>query len=397
MKQEEYDQLDELDKIIYNYTYKEIKIYGENTFEELLKKYPNNEEMKVYRGINFATRLDYYKFMKKFNEDGGFIKKNVLTGFSPSMETAVDFALSSKTYFPTMDIIQRESIRLNKSEYISGFCGILLTTKIKENTVIDLRNTGFQCESEVLFRPSTLIKCELKVFDSFENTINNNNFNINEYILNVNDTNDPIFNYITINHAEKINKESSNHILKLCIKKIKDNESKIDFIHETDFFAIAEEKKYKNYRLHQIEKNYTIYVPSSIEVYEKRGCFRIDDYSKIDSIANELVEKFLKIHKELKEKNPEIKFKNYGSISWFVQFTEEKLKNKYKEEIINPKGSEYHDLNNKFKDLNKNLSEKEKLDLIENIKKDIKSVLEGIISDNIPNKNKITKRLSKKD
>ena len=154
------DELDNLDNTLRNYTKEERNIYQEEKFEGLLSRYPLKEDATVYRGINFSTRLQYHRFMKKFNKLEGYLTSNA-AGFSRDYDTALDFAETTKTYYPTLETLQAEDKRNKEAELMTGYCGIIIKSEVKAGEVIDVNASTFSVEDEVLFRPNTVIKSEI--------------------------------------------------------------------------------------------------------------------------------------------------------------------------------------------------------------------------------------------
>ena len=94
------------------------------------------------------------------------------------------------------------------SQTLSGYCGVVLKTTIKKGEAVDVNSSKYGIEDEILVEPQKNVKVEVEVINSLKHQVNQKDFNINEYIQNCNNTSDPLFKYITLNQAEKINNES---------------------------------------------------------------------------------------------------------------------------------------------------------------------------------------------
>lgn len=153
-----------------SYTKDENPIYLESDFNAMLAEWPNEEDITVYRGINFSTKEKYEDFLKELKATGGY-RSSESAGFSPRYDTTYDFSTTTKTYFPTMHVVMEEAKRNVQGEKIAGYCGVILTTTAKRGTVVDVNSSGEGVESEVLFRPNELIKCEVFKVKSFKELV----------------------------------------------------------------------------------------------------------------------------------------------------------------------------------------------------------------------------------
>jgi hypothetical protein len=393
------------DKALHNYVKEEMNIYSKNTFEELKGYYGNTEDLTIYRGVNFKTRLEYHRFMKKINEDEGYIS-NSAAGFSRLKDTAMDFAETTKTYYPSLETMQAEDKRRREGEQVSGYCGILLKTTIKKYEGIDVNRSPYGIEDEILLEPSKLIKCEVEVVKNYRNLVNQKDFDINEYIQKCNNTKDPIFNFITINYSERINNDSANHILCLCVHTEEEKDTLIEnrlnkknsretLIHNGDNLTVIMNPEYETLsRDAEIVDKYYFHTPSNIQKYEELGCFRPDQYKKIKDISNNILMDFLEVHHSLGQKE---NIHSLYDISWFAKFANDSMKDTYQQNVLNKKGSEYHDLNDNIRDINhSDLTRAEKEERIKEYSDNITGVLNKILEQKMDKPTQKTKRLSAK-
>ena len=56
-----------------SYTKDENPIYLESDFNAMLAEWPNEEDITVYRGINFSTKEKYEDFLKELKATGGYM------------------------------------------------------------------------------------------------------------------------------------------------------------------------------------------------------------------------------------------------------------------------------------------------------------------------------------
>lgn len=54
--------MNDSDKILSDYTRNELNIYSKEDYEAILKRWPNDQDMIVYRGVNFPTQKNMMIF-----------------------------------------------------------------------------------------------------------------------------------------------------------------------------------------------------------------------------------------------------------------------------------------------------------------------------------------------
>jgi len=228
----------DIHEILRNYTHNESPIFSKQAYQEMLSRWPNEEEMEVYRGINFPTKKAYDDFIQKFEENGGYLTSSA-SGFAKSLETAEDFASTTKTYFPTLAIMERESARQAMHEEVTGYCGVIIKTTIKPNQVVDVTRSEHAIEDEVLFPPESVIKSELIPVKTYKQTVEAEGFNLNKYVQN-HSLENGICMYIVANHSKDLSSKSRRHLLDGMLKKI-ENQSN-DYGSDIDVLDSGNEK-----------------------------------------------------------------------------------------------------------------------------------------------------------
>jgi hypothetical protein len=397
----EFSRLDKADQTLYRYTKDERNFYNADVYNQLLEKYSNKENITVYRGVNFKSRLQYHKFMKKFNKDGGYITSNA-AGFAKSYDTAEDFAETTKTFFVNLDVMKAEGERQSRGDKMTGFCGIVLKTTIKAGDCVDVTLSNFAVEDEVLFSPNSLIKCEVEIIDNYQTIVNDKNFSMNKYIQECNELNDPILNYITINHSDRINNVSASHLLELCLpseetlEKRKNNylkNSDREIVFDSKYLSVIKDYEYPSLRdFDKKEEFYHVTCPSSIMTYEDRGCFRPEQYKKIKEISSDMLLSFMECHYDLGQQE---KIKSLKQLSWFSKFASSHLKDLYESTVLTRHGATYGELGDKGRSLNgKGLSREEMTSEVNKISEEIQKTLKSIISEQVPKITRKSKALS---
>lgn len=201
-----------IETILRNYTKEEHPIYSVSDYEEMKRRWPNEEDIEVYRGINFETESQLASFMKEFEENGGYVQ-GAAAGFAKTMTTAIGFASTTKTYFPTLEVIERDAIRRTLFEEMTGIGGLILKTTVKAGEVVDVTLSGQSIEDEVLFKPGQLIKCEIQRLKNFQDIVKEPDFDKDKYVQENNYKNNKLANFIIGNYGSQLSEESKNKII----------------------------------------------------------------------------------------------------------------------------------------------------------------------------------------
>jgi hypothetical protein len=362
-----------------SYTKDEQPIYQINDFNEMLAEWPNEEDITVYRGINFATREKYTDFLKELKQNGGYISA-VCAGFSQSYETAYNFSTTTKTYFPTLEVIMEEAKRNVQGEKIAGYCGVILTALAPKGTVIDVDISGQGVESEVLFAPDQLIKCDVLKVKSFKEMVRSKDFDINQYIENNAGKDDDLLEYLIINKNKKISDENCQLLLDCYLEKFKKTRNGFDtkqIIVDEDNIVIVE---HINYRFNEKEKKLKIYVPDT-KYFENHEILRTAQREQIEAIANDVIQHVFDIHIKYRDKIDI----DYSALKNITPYLDEENKKMYSRMIGYKQKETYDNHNNRFRELyrDKSLSVNQRSKMIDNEMDKLKNFLNGMIN-NLP-------------
>lgn len=236
------------------YVHNEKHIRSLDSYNDLIARYPNDESLTLYRGINFSSEEKYKNFIKKMNDDSGYLTSRA-AGFSSDYETAKDFCYSTKTYYPSKDIVSLDHEMKKTGDILSGYCGILLKIEVEPNQVIDVNSTGVSIENEYLFRPNEIIKCEISEIIYSHKVTLANNFNINEYLLDLDNTNNSLFDYIIRNNSESLNKDNIDSFLVDVLNSNDNPERAINYLSKV--YKLSSQNNHLNDRLNDfIIKNF---------------------------------------------------------------------------------------------------------------------------------------------
>lgn len=149
--QDLYRKLDTADKALYKYTADGFTALG-HVIDKLINKY-NYEGGTLYRGLHFANQKEHDAFLETIAE--GKLEVGSPTSWTPSKETAYDFAQQKKSYFPTPELMYASQHQRNTGDHMSGYGGIVLVTKVGSGVGVDVSKSKFAKESEVILKEGT--------------------------------------------------------------------------------------------------------------------------------------------------------------------------------------------------------------------------------------------------
>lgn len=362
-----------------SYTKDENPIYEMNDFNEMLKLWPNADDITVYRGINFDTKEKYENFLKELKATGGY-KSAECAGFSPRYDTAYDFSTTTKTYFPTMHIVMEEARRNVQGEKIAGYCGVILTATAKRGTVVDVNSSGEGVESEVLFRPNEVIQCEVFKVKSFKELVRSKDFDVNEYVKNNAGNDDDLLTYLIINKHKTITDENCQLLLDKYLEKFSKTKTGYTdeelILSENNIVAIERTNK----RFGETTKQINIFIPD-IKYFEKYELLRNTQRNIVEKLANSIIGHVFDIHLKYRDEMP-IDYSNLKNITPYLN----KQNKKFYKQMISYKQKEiYENHNNRFREIYKDqsLSANERSKLVDNEMDKLKTFLNTMIN-NLP-------------
>jgi hypothetical protein len=208
------------DKALSQYVIKNRSSSLKDFWPLLLKKYHNDEPETIYRGLNFNSKEEYDEFIATI-EEGKKISLGRITSWSPSKNTAEQFATTKPSFMEYMDFgrmmyIQRQE---QEREKITGYRGVILKTEIPKGIAVDMKKFKDHVEDEILLPPGRY-DIEIEEILSFKDTVASNN--ISSLILGMTkkDLEDryekSIFWYLENKYKpEDFSAEARNHIYKL--------------------------------------------------------------------------------------------------------------------------------------------------------------------------------------
>lgn len=313
--------MNDSDKILSDYTRNELNIYSNEDYEAILKRWPNDQDMIVYRGVNFPTQKEHDVFFEDYKRNGGYVTSNA-SGFAKTKETAKDFASTTKTYFPTLEVMQRESARTAMFEDITGYGGVILKTVVKKGQVVDVTKSPHAIEDEVLFAPGKIIKCEIEHVKTYKQIVDTENFDKNKHIQN-NDVESGLSKYIIGNHADKLSSKSRNHILTeelLLVEKFLnrfESDKDVEEIDKGKYWLAYIITNY-NYRNKDAEKEQQIrFIVPDFKSKDLNGLWNPAQIKKIKEISTDIMYSVLQVHLQYRDKY-EIDYSNLQDLTPFL-------------------------------------------------------------------------------
>lgn len=185
--------MDDIDGALQRYSLNPMYTVSKDIFPYAVDRYGNEEDVTVYRGLNFATKEEYSKFMDTI-KDNKFTTSGC-SSWSPNKSEAETFAITRPSYMEFMDPENMKLIQQQRSnaERIVGYRGVLLQTRIKANKGIDMRRTDFAKESEIILGPGTY---RIKVVDvlSYKDMVNESS--VDEIIYSLRNKKDQLNNFL---------------------------------------------------------------------------------------------------------------------------------------------------------------------------------------------------------
>lgn len=363
-------ELDSLDKELYNYVRNELKIYSKESISHLLTRYPNNEKVTIYRGLNFLKKDDYDNFIKKILINNSHYDYHEISSFSKDFKTAEDFAYFQKTYFPTEETFLLESYKNLFHENMYGYRGVVVEIEIEKGQGIDLDHFEHGLESEVIIPPDLKLPCKIHTIKPLKEQVKE--IDINDYISNTSDLKDPMFLYLINNHSTDLNSVSRNNILNMITFK-KEGKLIEGDVFATDNLIIFEQKQF-DYSKNEFDNVLSFVVPS-FKDFAELGVMDDSMLKEIQDISNHIMIEAMTYYLENKDKK--YCFKNLKNIT---PFCNDHINDCYKKMVRENKPS-YDDIQGKLieKVNNPNNSQSDRNNLIENGMKEITSLIEGII------------------
>lgn len=354
--------MNDSDKILSDYTRNELNIYSNEDYKAILKRWPNDEDMIVYRGINFPTQKDHDVFFEDHKRNGGYITSNA-SGFAKSKETAKNFASTTKTYFPTLEVMQRESARTAMFEDVTGYGGVILKTVVKKGEVVDVTKSPHAIEDEVLFAPGKIIECEIEHVKTYKQIVNAENFDKNKHIQN-NDIESGLSKYIIGNHADKLSSKSRNHILTgelLLVEKFLnrfESDKDVEEIDKGKYWLAYIITSY-NYRNKDTEKEQQMkFIVPDFKSKDLNGLWNPAQLKKIKEISTDIMYSVLQVHLQYRDKY-EI---DYSHLQDLTPFLNKHLVELYDRAISYKKRNQYETINDNLRKLYSQKTGERKLD-----------------------------------
>lgn len=359
-----------------------------NKYEEYQKIYSCDHDTVAYRGLNFRTPELLDNFLNSIED--GKLSFQYPQSFSPCKSTAEDFSSSKKSYFFYLD----KELALESEYYstfgdkISGYAGVVIETIIPKGQGIDLNKTHFQIEPEIIFSTQNKIPVKIHIIYNYEYKIENENIDINEYLLN-NSVEDHLSKFIINRYTDDLNQESKQKIFEHVIQKYKEEQQLPDEIKNNNcYFELNDYSymvKHNKYSSRNGDSSEFYFDCIYFNEYIRLGLFQSEEMKeRIRKIANSiLVDASLKAYeikssKEYEQKDIIVNLKNLKVIA---AYADDYASDLYFKVLHYNQRENYNSINEKMRQLNynDNLEPHEKKSLFQQYTKDIKEYLDDII------------------
>lgn len=148
VSQDKLDSLNPDEQELYKYTADGFSFLSNEQIKRLAKKYPY-EGGTLYRGLHFDTPEAEERWLKNFNE-GGKTHLDGMSSWTPHLGTAVGFARTVKTYFPTKEVMLAHAEMTKSGDRMTGHGGVVLKVTVPSGIGLDVNKTDYAKESEVI-------------------------------------------------------------------------------------------------------------------------------------------------------------------------------------------------------------------------------------------------------
>jgi len=220
-----YEHLDWADQWLAKYTRHSWNRWpGEDVINELMERYPNDEPMTLYRGLNFRTKKDLFAFMKDTNRLKT-LREGKISSWSPSVGTAHQFSVTRPTYDLNYELMHDEGHKSKMRDHMIGYIGIMLKTQIGPHEGIDVRKSEAVKESEIILPPGEYAIELHKAYVPFERSVKASN--VKRKFMSIKNIGDEdsigskMFNFIVHNFKE-FDDEMKRHLFELIKHGMRD-------------------------------------------------------------------------------------------------------------------------------------------------------------------------------
>lgn len=136
------DNLERLEQYVRNSGY-----LTNDYVETLAHRYPYDGGY-LYRGLHFDTQEQFDRFMESIAD--GKITTSGMSSWTKSEDTAKSFSMMKMTYEPNLSIMMADKKRQNAGDYMTGFEGVVIKTKVPRDVGLDVTKTDIGAEGEVI-------------------------------------------------------------------------------------------------------------------------------------------------------------------------------------------------------------------------------------------------------
>jgi len=345
---ERHDSLDKADQALYKYTADAFTPVSPH-YDKLNKKYPY-EGGVLYRGLHFSSQEQHDKFLASIED--GTVEIKGASSWTPSEETAEDFAHSKKSYFPTPELMYAAEKQRKSGDHMTGYGGVVLKTKVKNGVGIDVRKSGFAKESEVILPTGTYEVEVAKLLEPYTRKYDTPE-KVNKILAQMNKAKDRdkemdrLYEYVLKSWGDKLTPEQNDILIKYQYAKLFSidpevyKEDAVTYEVREDYFSRGDEQP--------LRVELYVHVPVGYDMY-KKATSKLQ--AKIDKLVKVVI-KQLSIHIQKLVNEPKLdkigRFDVHG-IEWLREFDPSavaKAVAPLKKEL----GNRYHQMNSRESNL----------------------------------------------
>lgn len=214
---EDFRNLDSADKWLAKYTYESLdKWPSREIIDDLLERYPNQINRKVYRGINFNDKEHFDKFIEA--TANGYYESHGISSWGPDNRGVRNFALTQPTYFLNREVMMSHSDAQNRGEEVTGYRGVIISTTLQPGEAIDVDSSGLGHESEYILPPGKY-RIEIEQIKRFDHQLADNETTLDKLVLNATTTSDKGLRFVIRNDPSKLSDVAKHHLFGLFFTK----------------------------------------------------------------------------------------------------------------------------------------------------------------------------------
>jgi len=289
--------LDSVDSWLAKYTNQGLdKWPSTDIWKRLVKRYPADENIVLYRGMNFSTQEEWAEFIKQFKQDKGEIQFRGISSWTRSMGTAKQFAVTRPTYYLNRELMQAHDTMNKEKEHMIGYRGVILKiVTTADSRAVDANKSKHSAEDEIILPTGTYSVTVEKIVKKFAHSIEDKDETlesiIDQYldIKNQNKTDEyfkKFYDYVLDKYQDQVksSNELKQKVYDIAFSFIKDN-GKIQDLISVDVDDTAFSDVYRGSRVR-------VSFSPALFILQKRGFLPDDKKDILATYADNIVKAY---------------------------------------------------------------------------------------------------------